>query len=67
MFPGRNSIALEGRIQNTEYRIQNAEPQTPNLKPTKPPAIIVARAGRELLADALELEGVRSVGAVKWC
>jgi hypothetical protein len=48
MFPGRNSIALEGRIQNSEYRIeyriQNAEPQTPNLKPTKPPPIIVAAA-----------------------
>jgi hypothetical protein len=65
MFPGRNSICLGG--QNTEYRIQNPEPQTPNLKPTKPPPNIVAAAARPLLADALELEGVRSVGAVKWC
>jgi hypothetical protein len=33
--------------------------------PSKPPANLVATAGWALLADPLE--GVRSVGAVKWC
>ncbi len=30
MFPGRSSIALEGRIQNTEFRTPNPKPQTSN-------------------------------------
>ena len=34
-------------------------------QPSRPPAIIVATNPWPLLADSLELEGVRSVGAVK--
>jgi len=34
-------------------------------QPSRPPPNIVATAGWALLADPLE--GVRSVGAVKWC
>jgi len=55
-------ITSEGCRKAAELGTRNSELRTPN---SRPPWIIVAMNGWPLLADSLE--GVRSVGAVKWC